>query len=78
MTPIIRGRKRLGRWLLATSALATVLIIACGGADAPVVAPTAVPAAAPAAATSEPVAVAEPAASTESMDSGSMTDSGTK
>ena len=71
MSPIIRGRRRLGRWLLTMSALATVLIIACGGADAPTAAPAAEPTAAPA----ESTMAAEPAAPAESMDSGSMSDS---
>lgn len=72
MSPIIRGRKRLGRWLLAMSALATVLIIACGGADAPTVVPTT----APTSAAADAAAMTEPAATAESMDSGTMTDSG--
>ena len=69
MIPRTRGRRRLGRLLVALTAFASVLIIACGGAEQPTSAPAAAPAEAPAAA-------AEPAAPTESMDSGAMQDSG--
>ena len=67
----ICGQWRPGRWSLAFIALTTVLIVACGGSSEPVAAPTAAPAAAP----TEAAAMAEPAAPSESMDSGSMTDS---
>ena len=69
MIPRTRGRRRLGRLLVALTAFASVLIIACGGAEQPAAAPAAAPAEAPAAA-------AEPAAPAESMDSGAMQDSG--
>ena len=68
MIPRTNGRRRVGRWLVALTALTSVFLIACGGAESPTTAPAAAPAEAPAAA-------AEPAAPAESMDSGSMTDS---
>ncbi len=66
----ISGRRRLGRWLVALTAITSLFIIACGGAESP----TAVP---PAASTDSPSSAAEPAApATTAADSGSMTDPG--
>ena len=43
MSSTNRVRQRLGRWLLGLTALVSIVIIACGGADAPAAAPTAMP-----------------------------------
>jgi len=66
--PRTKGRRRIGRLLVALTAITSIFLIACGGAEAPTSAPPAAPAEAPA-------GPAEPAAPAESMDSGSMTDS---
>ena len=71
MTPRTIGRRRVGRWLVTLTAITSIFIIACGGAESPTSAPAAAPAEAPAA----PAAAAELATPTGSMDSGSMTDS---
>ena len=72
MNPRIYGRRRLGRWLVVVTAIASLLIVACGGAESPTTAP-----AASSTDTAAPAA-AEPAAPAASTDSGSMTDSGSE
>ena len=72
MTPISLVRRRFGRWLVVVTAIASLFIVACGGADAPATAPSASTTDSPAPAAAEPAA---PAAST---DSGSVTDTGSE
>ena len=72
MNPRTNGRRRLGRWLVVVTAIASLFIVACGGAESPTTAP-----ASTSTDTSAPAA-SEPAATAASTDTGSMTDSGSE
>ena len=72
MIPRTFGRRRFGRWLVVVTAIASLFIVACGGADAPATAPSTSSTDAPA------TAAAEPAAPATSTDSGAMTDTGSE